>query len=122
MLYFIKSLHVLYLTVKKQRLTEQDQRICNATVTMFQTVLSSLNDGSITAEVLRKLNSKRDQVTKLIEAGITTSGQTKDEITEHLSKRLKEYNYFLIYRNQLNDFCQNLDGLQIQGICTCTFF
>ena len=121
MLYFIKSIHVLYFSVKKQRLTVQDQRICSATVAMFQTVLSSLNDGSITAEVLRKLNNKRDQVAKLIEAGIMSSGQTKDEISEHLSKRLKEYNYFYIYQNQLNHFCHSLDGLQILGICACTF-
>ena len=114
-----ESLHAIYLfSVMRQGLTEQDKRICGATIAMFQTVLSSLKDGSITAEELRKLDSRREQVIKLIEAGITSLGETKFEVIQHLSKRLEEYRYFSRYRDQLIYLCQNLDELQIQGNCT----
>ena len=81
-------------------------------------MLSSLKDGSITAVELRKLDNRQEQVIKLIEAGITSLGDTKVEVNRHLSKRLEEYRYFFEYRDQLIHLCQRVDGLQIQGTAT----
>ena len=101
-------------------LSEVDQDICDAAIGIFHSVLVSLSDGTITAQLLQKLTNKIDQVNKIIEA-ITQTPSREEEIAatkEILAKKEHEYFMFTKYREELQYLCHHLEDLKIEG----TFF
>ena len=130
LLYFEKQRHS-----SRKGLSETDQHICYAAINSFKGVCSSVLDGTVTSDLLKKLKEKKEQVQKLCEAITFESHEesgtplspdhfTYEAINTALDERLKEYNYFLEYHQKLKHICNHLDGLSIQGnyVYTCNIY
>ena len=95
-----------------------DQNICGTAIGIFQSVLDSLSDGSITPYTLLKLTAKIDQVNKITEAITHTPSRDEDIAATKgiLAKRKHEYDMFTKYREELRHLCHHLDDINIEGI------
>ena len=106
-------------------LSEDDQQICDTAYTIFTGVCSSVLDGSVTANVLKELKNKKDEVQKLCEAITSQTKQPSDNpealnfsyesISESLKIRLCEYSAFMEYQEKLSTLVQHLTDLNIPG-------
>ena len=117
----------------REGLTMGDQEICYAAMTIFTSVCLSIQDGSVTAEVLKKLSSKQEEVQKLCEAITSQEKQPGDNletsipipsfsfenISESLNTRLREYKAFIEHQKELSTLVQHLSDLNIPGESNC---
>ena len=112
-------------SLAKEGLTKDDQQICDTACIIFTGVCSSVIDGSVTANVLKKLKNKQDEVQKLCEAISLQTKQPTDNpealnfsyesISESLNIRLREYSAFMEYQEKLSTLVQHLSDLNIPG-------
>ena len=112
-------------SLAKEGLTKDDQRICDTASIIFTGVCSSVLDGSVTANVLKKLKNKQNEVQKLCEAITSQTKQGTDNpeafnfsyesISESLNIRLSEYSAFIEHQEKLSTFVQHLADLNIPG-------
>ena len=117
----------------REGLTMGDQEICHAALTIFTSVCLAVLDGSVTSEVLHKLNSKQDEVRKLCEAitsqdkqpgdnpetSIPTPSFSFENISESLNTRLCEYKAFIEHQKELSTLVHHLSDLNIPGESNC---
>ena len=95
-------------------MSEKDQNICGAAIAVFRSVFDSLYDSSITPRMLKKLNSKLEQVKKIIEA-ISYIDEGVANAMNVLLKRKQEYETFNEYREKLKHLCLHINDLNIEG-------
>ncbi len=97
---------------------EKDRDICSAAIGVFESLLHSLYDGTITPAMLNKLEAKLGQVNKIIEAidyTSTANGEKPQSPKEVLSRRNNEYKEFRKYREQLQYFYLHINDLTVKG-------
>ncbi len=104
-------------TLPATSLSDKDTNICGAAITIFLSVLHSLFDGSITVDMLKKLQSKQERVNNIVVAIDKTSlkEESVTDIKAMLSRRLHELKHFMEYRVQMQYLCNHCHGLDIQG-------
>ena len=134
MLLYIYYNYYFCLTVRqrsfsKEGLTMGDQEICYAAMTIFTGVCLSIQDGSVTPKLFKKLSSKQEEVQKLFEAITSQNKQPSgnpetsipipnfsyENINESLDTRLCEYKAFIEHQEKLSTLVQHLTDLNIPG-------
>ena len=94
----------------------KDVKICNAAIVVFQTMLDSVYNGSITPFMLKKLEDKLSQVNKIIEAIDYKKGdKLLPSPKEMLSRRKLEYAGFQKVCQQLQHLCHHISDLNVKG-------
>ncbi len=98
-------------------LSDKDKNICGAAITIFQSVLHSLYDGSITVDMLKKLHSKQVRVNNIVVAIDKTSLKEKSvtDTKAIVSGRFLEFDRFTEYQVHIQYLCYHCQGLDIQG-------
>lgn len=120
--------HQLFLA---QGMAESDQKICQSVIDIFMEVCSSIIDGTVTLQVLDKIERQKSRMSSLCEAITSKPAVEKDpKLTESLcdwqsfsfkkikmaiDKRRREYQDFEVYHQHLRHLFTHLKDLTIQG-------
>lgn len=120
--------HKLFLA---QGMAESDQKICQSVIDIFVVVCSSVIDGTVTLQVLDKIEKQKSRMSSLCEAITSKPTVGKDpklteslcdwqsfsfmEIKMAIDKRRREYRAFEVYHQHLHHLFTHLKDLSIQG-------
>ena len=96
------------------------QVVCICAISILEDACSKICNGDICMQDLSLLNKKRAQMSKLCSAATVDvqeqSGMpSADTVIANLELRLKEYEQFERYRNQLTNLLSFLGSVRLQG-------
>lgn len=94
------------------------QIICTCAVSKLDEVCQQIKSGKISVKELKKIKEQESQMEKLCDARAAGNSSkegkslTLFELEKLVAKRLKEYDYFKKYREQLNHILSHLNFIQ----------
>ena len=101
---------------------EEGQVIYTCAISILRDVCKRLRTGDISIMRLREITDKRNQMEKLCVAAASGSGEGDDDmpsakvLNDCIKQRLKEYQYFENYCQQLNNLILQLHPVTLQGV------
>ena len=115
----------MFYTARRAHITKEESRvewqlICICAISILEDACTKICNGDICMQDLSLLNRKKAQMSKLCSAATVDvqdqSGMpSADTVIANLELRLKEYEQFEEYRNQLNNLLSYLTSVRIQG-------
>ena len=109
----------------KEGLSKTDQDICDTAIFVFTSVCMTVLDGSVTFDVLHKLQKRQMLVEKLCKAIFSNASDIKSslkpqtysfrEVISTLEVRLKEYQTFSLLQDQIFALSCHVHGVTVPG-------
>ena len=109
----------------KEGLSKTDQDICDTAIFVFTSVCMTVLDGSVTFDVLHKLQKRQILVEKLcqaifsntcdIESSLKVQTLSFREVISTLEVRLKEYETFSLLRDQISTLSCHVPEVIVPG-------
>ena len=99
-------------------MTEEVQFICVCALSILQTVCRRICNGDISVRELEEIQKRAPQLNKLcIAAGFNVGKMETDIafINASVEQRLKEYEHFKVYHQQLHHLMSHLSSVPVQG-------
>ena len=101
------------------------QLICTCALSILEDMCTRICSGDISIRDLHKLHSRKGQMMKLCSATLVDGKRQSEmpsagKVISNLEQRLREYDYFQVYLQQLNQLLSLLNSVRLQGkLCAC---
>ena len=97
-------------------LTEECQVICMCALGKLQDVCKRICRGNISMSELEEIKERKGQMDKLCRAAATDSDVPSVRVlNDNIIQRQKEFRYFQLYHQQLDNLTAHLSSMQVQG-------
>ena len=93
--------------------------ICACAMSQFESMCTKICNGDVTIDELNNIQARQDQMSKLCQAATSSESPSClpsfSEIKKELEDRLKEFEFFTNYKDQILQFVTQMGKLPLEG-------
>ena len=88
-------------------------------MSQFESMCTKICNGDVTMDELNSIQARQDQMSKLCQAATSSESPSClpsfSELKKELANRLKEFEFFTVYKDQILQFVIQLCKLPVEG-------